>query len=287
MTKYAITGVTGTFGGNAIKELVKLISTNDIVALARNIEKAKTMVPEGVEVRSGDYDNEAELENSLKGIDRLLFVSSQPGGSVPRLTQHQNVVKAAKEAGVSYIAYTSFPHANNSTALLAADHKATEQAIKDSGLKYSFLRNNWYLENEAASLKAADNGDAFVYSAGDGRVGWALEAEYSEAAVKVLVNENAKDIYEFSGASRTYRDLADAISGDFEVKSLSDDEYTKVLKDSGMDDGTIGVVIAIQDSISNGQLDEKTTDLTDVLGHELVPISEAIEKVVAPKSLTK
>ena len=281
MTKYAVTGSTGHFGQNAIKELVKLVPATDVVALARNTEKAKTLVPAGVEVRSGDYTDEAGLENSLKGIDKLLFISSQPGGPVARLTQHQNVVTAAKNAGVSYIAYTSFPHADTATAALADDHKQTEKLIKDSGMKYSFLRNNWYLENEAASLKGAAKGQDFVYSAGEGKTGWALESEYSEAAAKVLATDNAKDIYEFAGEARTYQELAQAVNGDFKVSSLSDEDYQQGLKAAGVDDGTIGVIIAIQDLIKDGNLDEQTTDLADVLGRSLTPLAEAVKTVIA------
>jgi len=225
MTTYAITGVTGHFGQNALKELAKLVPATDIVALARNTKKAQQIVPDGVEVRSGDYTDVIQLSKSLQGVDRLLFVSSQPGGPIPRLTQHQNVIAAAKEAKVGYIAYTSFPHADLAKAGLASDHKATEKLILESGMKYSFLRNNWYLENEAATLKAAASGKDFVYAAGEGKAGWALEKEYSEAAAKVLAAKETKNIYEFSGKARTYQDLAEAIDGDFKVVSLTDSEF--------------------------------------------------------------
>lgn len=279
MTKYALTGVTGHFGQNAIQELAKLVSPTDIIALARNTQKAATIVPEGVEVRPGDYTDEKQLEESLQGVDRLLLISSQPGGPVARLTQHENVITAAKNAGVKYIAYTSFPHADKATVPLAADHTATEKLIQASGMDYSFLRNNWYLENEAAGLKAAANGQALVYSTGDSQVGWALESEYSEAAAKVLTAEETKSVYEFAGKGRTYQDLADAL-GDVKVASLTDDEYKEQLKAAGMDDTTISIIISIQDLISAGALEEETTDLPDVLGRDLTPIKSALQTVI-------
>ena len=276
MTTYGVTGATGHFGQNAIKELAKLVPASNIVALARNTQKAEQIVPKGVEVRSGDYTDEKQLEESMKGIDRLLFISSQPGGPVARLTQHENIVKAAKNAKVGYIAYTSFPHADISEAPLASDHKATEKLILEAGIGHSFLRNNWYLENEAATIKAAVSGQPFVYAAGDGRTGWALESEYSEAAAKVLASSTTKDIYEFAGASRTYQDLADAIKGDFDVKSLSISDFKKALQNSGMDEGTAEVVASIQDLIRQGNLDENSADLPEVLGRELTPLAKAL-----------
>lgn len=280
MTTYAITGVTGHFGQNALKELAKLVPATDIVALARNTKKAQQIVPDGVEVRSGGYTDVIQLSKSLQGVDRLLFVSSQPGGPIPRLTQHQNVIAAAKEAKVGYIAYTSFPHADLAKAGLASDHKATEKLILESGMKYSFLRNNWYLENEAATLKAAASGKDFVYAAGEGKAGWALEKEYSEAAAKVLAAKETKNIYEFSGKARTYQDLAEAIDGDFKVVSLTDSEFRQGLADSGMDGDTIEVVASIQTLIRQGDLAKTSSDLPDVLGRSLTSISEAIKMVI-------
>jgi len=280
MTTYAITGVTGHFGQNALKELAKLVPATDIVALARNTKKAQQIVPDGVEVRSGDYTDVIQLSKSLQGVDRLLFVSSQPGGPIPRLTQHQNVIAAAKEAKVGYIAYTSFPHADLAKAGLASDHKATEKLILESGMKYSFLRNNWYLENEAATLKAAASGKDFVYAAGEGKAGWALEKEYSEAAAKVLAAKETKNIHEFSGKARTYQDLAEAIDGDFKVVSLTDSEFRQGLADSRMDGDTIEVVASIQTLIRQGDLAKTSSDLPDVLGRSLTSISEAIKMVI-------
>ena len=59
---------------------------------------------------------------------------------------------------MSYIAYTSFGRATESTSPLAADHRFTEQLIEESGIAHTFLRNNWYLENEAAFLAAGAKG---------------------------------------------------------------------------------------------------------------------------------
>lgn len=276
MTKYAITGVTGHFGQNAVKKLVELVPATDVVALARNTQKAQAIVPSGVEVRPGDYSDVDQLTESLQGIDKLLFISSQPGGKVARATQHKNVVTAAKNAGIKYIAYTSFPHADTATAPLAEDHQMTEKLIKESGIAYSFLRNNWYLENELDSLKNAAT-QGLIYST-DGKVGWALEAEYSEAAALVVTQDNPKKIYEFAGKSRTYQDLADALK--VTGTKLSDEEYSQVLQEAGVDEGMVQMIISFQDLITQGNLAEDTNDLPEVLGRELTPLSEALKSII-------
>lgn len=281
LTNYAITGVTGRFGRAALKTLIDLVPADHIIALARNVEKAKTMVPAGVEVRPGDYANTDQLKASLTGVDRLLLVSSQPGQAMPRLQQHKDVIDAAKAAGVAYIAYTSFPHADTATTPLADDHKQTEAYIKASGLAYSFLRNNWYLENEADVLKGAMAGQPLVYSAGAGKAGWALEREYAEAGARVLAADNTKAIYELAGQARTYQDLADAIDASFDVLAVDDAAYEQGLEKAGLDAGTAALVTSFQTLIRDGQLDEDTDDLPTVLGRELTPLADAIKIVTA------
>lgn len=282
MTTYAVTGATGHFGQAALKFLHQFLQPGDaLIALARNLEKAQKLVPDNVPVRLGDYDDVTSLTQSLAGIDRLLFVSSQPGQKVSRADQHQNVVNAAKAAGVKFIAYTSFPQAPTNPASLAADHKATEAMLAASGIKHSFLRNNWYLENEASTLKAAANGKDFIYSAADGKAGWALEREYAEAAARVMTLTDPQPVYEFAGAPRTYADLAQAIPGVFHVKLVSDADYAAGLQQAGLPKPVAELIAGFQTVIRNGGLQPTTSDLTQVLGHPLTPLAEAIQEVLA------
>lgn len=282
--KYAVTGATGKFGQTVVKVLAENVDNADIIALARNTEKSEKLLP-GIEARPGSYDSEEVLEKSLQGVDKLLLISSIPGQAVSRIQQHKNVINAAKKAGVRFIAYTSFPHADKAKSPLAVDHKNTEQAIRESGIGYSFLRNNWYLENERMQIPAAINNKPFVYSAGDGRVGWALEREYAEAAAKVLMSTEPKTVYEFSGPQHSYDDLARALKvltdNDFEVMSLSDDEYRKRLVAIGYNPQAAAGIVSMQKLIRDGDLAETSNDLPQALGHPLPTFEESLKEVIA------
>ncbi len=281
MTTYAVTAATGRFGQAAVRYLTQRLQPGDaVVALARNLDKATKLMPANVAVRLGDYTNEAGLAQSLTGIDRLLFISGQPGQAVSRAVQHQRVVNAAKTAGVKFIAYTSFPQAPTNPAALAADHKATEEAITASGIAHSFLRNNWYLENEAATLKAGAAGRAVVYAAADGQAGWALEREYAEAAAIVLTTKDPQPVYEFSGAPHTYADLAAAIDGDVATEQLSDADYQAGLEKVGLPAPVAELLTGFQTLIRQGGLKPSTNDLATVLGHPLTALPAAIKEVL-------
>lgn len=282
-TKFAITAATGKFGQTAVKELNKLVGADNVVVIARNLEEGKELFPNN-EIRHGDYEDLDSMNSALKGIDRVLFISSQPGGKIPRSEAQANVVEAMKNNGVEFVAYTSFPDAQNSKTPLAEDHRNTENKIKEAGLAHSFLRNNWYLENEVVFLQSGAANNPTLYWANN-HAGWALEREYAEAAAKVVASDNTQEIYEFAGPARTYEDLGHALQkatgNDFEIKQVSSDEYTEYLEKAGSDHATAAMFASFQAPIDSGALDENSDDLEKVLGHSLMLIEDAIKEILA------
>ncbi len=281
--KYLVTGATGELGAYAISYLQKIVPLNEIVALARTEEKAMKLRQQEVEVRIGDFDNYPSLVEAFEGIDRLLFISSQPGGPVTREQQHQHVVEAAKQAGISFIAYTSFPKGADSNSPLAQDHIITEKLIRQSGISHSFLRNNWYIENEADTLNAAVAGFPFSYSAGQGKVGWALKREFAEAAVNVLTDKvKHQEVFELSGTPITYEELALALKAasqkEFKVTLMDDHEYQQVLIANNVPEEAVGFILMIQNDIRTGQLDVASADFEQVLGKPLTPLIDALKE---------
>ena len=151
--KLAVTGATGHLGRLVVQDLIKSVPAQDVVAVVRDAAKAADLAAQGVQVRVAPYDDPAALEAALAGVERLLLVSSSEVGR--RVEQHQNVIDAAKAAGVQFIAYTSAPMAATTSLILAPDHKATEELLFNSGLDFVILRNNWYTENYLPQLNTA------------------------------------------------------------------------------------------------------------------------------------
>lgn len=116
---YLITGATGGFGKYAVNYLKELVPNEEIYVLVRREEKRAGLKSERVNVRIGNYADLSSMKKALTGIDRLLFVSGVPDN---RQEEHENVVEAAKESGISYIAYTSFADSDHSTSILSPDH---------------------------------------------------------------------------------------------------------------------------------------------------------------------
>ncbi|MCC4325491.1 SDR family oxidoreductase [Limosilactobacillus reuteri] len=281
--KYVVTAATGNLGQTAVKELNKLVGAENVIVIARNTDKATKLFLNN-EVRHGDYEDKSSMIDALKGIDRVLFISSQPSDKVDRATAHANVVDALKENNIKFVAYTSFPDAQNSTTPLATDHRLTENAIKEAGIDHSFLRDNWYLENEIGFLQSgAANHDALYWA--NNKAGWALERDYAEGAAKVLTSEDPREIYEFAGKTRTYDELGKALQeatgNHFAIKQISHDDYVKSLEEAGLDTPTAELFASFQAPIDSGSLNKESNDLEEVLGHPVTPLVDAIKEVLA------
>ncbi|MEH7097729.1 SDR family oxidoreductase [Neobacillus vireti] len=282
--KLLVTGATGKLGTKVVDTLLKAIPASELAVSVRNPEKAEGLRNRGVEVRQGDFDQPETLDQAFTGIDRLLIISAD-GDNETRIRQHTDAVQAAERAGVKFIAYTSLANATESKNLMAPPHVATEAAIIKTGIPYSFLRNNWYLENEMGSIQGALAGAPWVTSAGEGKVGWALQQDYADAAAAVLLgNGHENSVYELSGPLLTQAELASELGAvlgkEIPVQQVSDEKYAEIMKGLGLPDFVIPIVVGIQESIRNGSLDVESNDFEKVLGRPVTPIKEALTQLV-------
>lgn len=282
--KVLVTGATGHFGGLVVEHLVGKLSPSQIAVSVRNVEKAQALADQGIEVRQGDFDQPETLEKAFSGIDKLLIVSTDLDNAT-RIRQHSAAVAAAKKAGVKHILYTSVANAPDSSLGLAEVHRHTEAAILETGIPYTFLRNNWYLENEVSSIQAAAAGAPWVTSAKGGKVGWTLRTEYAEAAASALAGEGHENkIYELSSEPQTQEALASAVGKalgkDIPVLQVPDEAYAEGLKSAGLPEFVVELLGGIQKAIRENALDVVSPDLEKLLGRPALTLDAAVAAVV-------
>ena len=283
--KILVTGATGKFGTKVVESLLKTVPASELAVSVRNPEKAEGLKNRGVDVRQGDFDHPETLVSAFAGIDRLLIVSTD-GDNETRIRQHLHAVAAAHEAQVKFIAYTSVGNADSNPLHLAQVHRVTEAAIIKTGIPYSFLRNNWYLENETGNIQGVLAGAPWVTSAGTGKVGWAAKQDYAEAAAAVLLGTGHENtIYELSGKPMTQEELA-AILGtvlgkEVIVQQVDDAAYKEIMKGTGLPGFVIDMLAEMQQSIRKGALDIEKSDFEKLLGRPTTPISKALAEIVS------
>jgi len=279
--KTGITGATGQLGRLVIGKLKQKVADGTIVALVRNTEKAKYL---GLEAREFDYNKPEMLAESLKGIDQLLLISGSDLGQ--RAKQHTNVVNAAKQAGVKWIVYTSLLHTGNTTVSLAEEHLPSENAVIESGIPYTILRNGWYTENHTSSIGGVLAAGAVFGSAGNGKFSSAARADFAEAAVVVLTETGHEGkIYELAG-DETYTlaeyaaEIARQTGKSIDYKNLPVSEYAKILESFGLP-GFIAEAIAGWDvSASKGDLFNDSHTLSKLIGLPTTPMSQIVKNAL-------
>ena len=280
--RIAVTGATGHLGGLVIDSLLnKNVEASDIVAIVRNEEKAKDLAARGINIAVAAYDDEAALKAALNGVDRLVFVSASEVGK--RVEQHSNIIAAAKEAGVSFIAYTSLLNLDSSELFLAPEHQATEKMLAESGIDHANLRNGWYWENYAAALETGKAMGKFFSAAGEAKVSGAARKDFAEAAAVVVTTDgHAGKTYELAGApALTYPEIAaqvgEVLGTDIEYVNLTVEEYEKSLVEAGLPADFAAGLAGADPVIEKGALYSESTDLQDLIGRPSTSVADTFK----------
>ncbi|WP_371400782.1 SDR family oxidoreductase [Kribbella sp. NBC_00662] len=273
-----VTAATGHLGNLVIDELLQRVPADQVVAVARNAEKAAPIADRGVEVRIADYNDPAALAKAFGAGDTVLLIS---GLEPNRLDQHKSIIAIAKDAGVARIAYTGALGGPEADFDLAADHRATEQAILDSGLPYTFLRNGWYNEVYTDQIPV-QLANGVVGSAGDGRIGTAARRDYATAAAVVLTGDgHEKKAYELNGdtswtLTEYAAELAKQSGKDVAYNNLSTADHVQVLVGAGLPEPVAQLFAGVDAAIERGLLAGRGGDLARLIGRPTTPIADSI-----------
>jgi NAD(P)H dehydrogenase (quinone) len=206
MLMILVTGATGQLGKATIDFLLKKTDAKQIAALARDPKKAEELKQRGIDVRIGDYKDYASLVEAFKGIEKLLLISSND--IVDRTSQHLNAVRAAKEAGVKHVIYTSFQRRSSGPpglAVVMQAHVETEKALAESGLAYTFFKNGYYMDMvpDLIGRNVLQTGTIF-FPAGNGKVNFVLRRDIAEGLAHVLTTSGHENKAYEIGSDTTY-----------------------------------------------------------------------------------
>ncbi len=273
MTTIAVTGATGQLGRLAVAALKARGAAP--VALVRTPGKAADLE---VEARAFDYTRADAA--ALKGVDVLVLISSNDFND--RAGQHKAVIKAAKEAGVGRIVYTSILKGDKSPMILAQDHIATEAALAASGLPTTLLRNGWYTENYTGALGTAVEHGAILGAAGEGKVAAAARKDYAEAIAVVATGTGHEGkTYELAGDTAfSGADLAAAVakaSGKpVAYVNMPQADYAKALEGFGLPAGFAAILADSDAQSGHGALFDDSRTLSKLIGRPTTPFTETV-----------
>lgn len=279
--KVLVTGATGQLGGRIVGQLLKRLPVDAVVAGGRNAARA----PAGVTFRLVDYDKPATIVSALDGITRVVLVSGNELGK--RVTQHRAVIEAAARTGVKLLAYTSILRAAESPLQLAAEHRATEQALAANRVPHILLRNGWYNENYTDSASMAIQLGRVQSASRNARISSAARDDYAEAAaVLVLRNDHAPgQAYELAGSTsftkRAYVELLSRKAGKpVALQELSEKQYAAALIHAGLPERFAGILADSDARTGEGWLFDDSRTLEKVIGRPTTPLEKTLDDVL-------
>lgn len=208
--KVLITGASGNVAGGAIPRLVK--QGVAVKAYVRDAAKAEKLKAAGVEPVIGDFMDGAKLEAAAKGMDAV--VSITPPG--PNAAEQASVItQATKRAGVEHIirlsAIGAGPEAPTDNGKL---HFKSESEIIASGVHYTILRPNFFMQNLLGSVATLKSQGAMYWGMGEGAVAVVDVRDVSEAIANLAgFGGHLGQTYTLCGPeSLTFADMAEIIS---------------------------------------------------------------------------
>ncbi|WP_193199778.1 SDR family oxidoreductase [Nostoc sp. MG11] len=278
-----VTGATGQLGTTVVQNLLEKTSANQIAALVRDERKASALKEKGVDICVGSYDDTASLDKAMQGIERVLLIAGTDEEN--RIKQHQNVVDAAKKAGVQCVAYTSRTLKDRNTLAnkLMEGHFQTEDYIKASGLNYVLFRNVLYMDTipQFVGERVFDTG--INLPTDQGRVPFALRSEMGEAIAHVLLESDCSNrIYKLTGSETYSFDDVAATLSDLSGKKVAytpaeKSAFETQMKGHGVPEMMIEKVTGFLTDIKNGQEDKVSPELENLLGRKPASLREGLK----------
>jgi NAD(P)H dehydrogenase (quinone) len=287
-----ITGASGQFGSATIHFLLKKgITPSTIKALVRSEEKAAPLRSLGLNIAIGDYNNYESLVQAMEGVNKLFLISSSEIQN--RSEQQINAVKAAKEAGVKHIIYTSFERkdetASSPMAFISSSHIETEKAIKESGMTYTILRNSLYADTIPMFLGEKVTEQGVFFPAGKGAAAFATRSDMAEAAANILSSEGHENKeYSTSNAENyTFDQIAEYLSS-ITGKTIpninpSTEVYAAALENAQVPALYIGMFAGFAGAIAQNEFFVEKGDLSHLLGRTPQSLKEYLTGVYGNK----
>jgi uncharacterized protein YbjT (DUF2867 family) len=264
-----ITGATGTVG----RELAKQLSARGVPyrAMVRSSKDAEAFLAlEGAEAVIGDFDRTETLTRALQGMERAFLLTNS---SERAEDQQSNFVDLARRTGVKHIVKLSqWAASPDSPVRFLRYHAAVEKKTRESGMAYTFLRPNLFMQGLLAVRDAIIGQGRFFAALGDARISAVDVRDIASAAAAALVEPGHDgQIYNLTGPEAlSHREMAEklstALGRRIEFVDVPPDAMRKALIEVGLPVWQADGVIEDYVHYSRSEAAEVTTGVRDATG---------------------
>ncbi|WP_372629426.1 SDR family oxidoreductase [Cohnella sp.] len=278
-----VTGANGKLGRGVVEQLLKRIPAEQIGVSVRDVSQAQDLVERGVRVRHGDFANAESLLDAFEGASQVLLVSTGILGDAG-IRQHQTAIDTAKKSGAGRVLYTSHMGSSSTSYFpLMIHHAATEDLLKESGVRHTSLRNGFYASSLVGLLgDAVSTGELIVPE--DGPIAWTTHADLAEATAAILTEKNwdgsspnltASEAIDMEGVAAM---VSDIVGRPIYRKVVTDEEYRAYLTAQGFPEMRIVITLGLFRASRNGDFTQTSTALADLIGRRALTLRDFLKE---------
>lgn len=261
-----VTGAGGTVGSELVNQL-EAANASFRAGYFSN-EKADAARARGMDAAVIDYSRPGSLDAALQDCDRLFLL----GPNVPnQVALETNVVTAANGAGVRHIVKQSVFRADEEAYTLGRVHRSVEKAIESSGIAWTFLRPNSFMQNVGTFMSGTISAqDAFYSASGDAKISHVDVRDIATVAVRALTGAGHEGkAYTLTGAEAlTYGELADelseALGRPISHISLAPEELKGGMLAEGLPEEIVDRLVDLERYFREGEASLVTSDIKEV-----------------------
>jgi len=262
-----IKGASGNVGKEVLKQVAATGAT--VRAAFQTVTKAAA-APSGVEIATMDYNKPETLQAALKGIERV-FLVAPPTPNLPAL--ERKAIDEIKQSGVRHVVKLSAMGGRDAT--FPRQHADSEDYIKSSGVPYTFLRPNGFMQNFVTYNGATINTqNAFYGSQGDGEVSHIDLRDIGAAAVKTLTEDGHQGkAYTLTGPealsnTRVAEILSEDTGREIKYVDLTAEQFKQALLGAGLPEWSANALADLQQFYRRGGASAVTRDVEQLLGRK-------------------
>jgi NAD(P)H dehydrogenase (quinone) len=271
----AVTGANGHLGRATLTELLRRTGAHQLIATARNPEKAAALTEKGIMVRRADYGDYESMQAAFAGAEVVLLISGDAPVPV-RIAQHRNAIDAARDASVRHMVYTSIIDPDPASPFtFAAIHADTEAYLKASGLSYTMFRNGLYLETLPMMIGDPWESGRIFFPGGNGKISFAARTDIAEALARVLTQPAAHRDQTYTitlPEAHSFAEIASLLgeTGGVPVQYVDTpaEALESELRKHGLPDFMVAAMTGMARAAAAGRFNHPDITLTHLLGRE-------------------
>ena len=258
-----------TTAGKVGSEASRLLAQGDVAVrvLVRHPENAADLAQAGVEIFKGDLDSPESIDQAMRGVSSVLLVTA------PVVQQELNVIDSAVRTGVEHVVKITTKASADSPIARRRNHAHIENALIASGLGYTLLRNNAYMQNFLMMAPGIAKANSFSTATGDGRVGHVDVRDVAAVAAEIAASPSAH-------ARKTYWPTGPEVLSGTEVAAvlsrvlgrtitfhpISFEEQKQAMLDVGLPEAVADDNATAVAMMADGDCDYVTDDVPSILG---------------------